>query len=269
MIIIIMKFSRISLLRLDYLFAVIVPALLALYFNDSNLRESFMIIGALGFFGVGGNILNDIIDRKNENDLEAQHRTEGYHAKELWTLVCISVTLGLTLMIQPILEHPIIIVYTFTAILLVSIYCWKKEIPIINQILLAVSHIVMPYLVIKTNAGKFPPLITLGEGFFLIGVTFMAIAAQTVHENIDGDAIAKFSLRTQQLVIVGNAFLSIVFGIIALILLKGLMLLGLILIPVGTIYSFRYPKKSRKSIKDAGILMGNLVMVFLVILILT
>ena len=264
-----MKFTRIGLLRLDYLFAVVVPALFALYFNDLKIQDSLMIIGSLGFFGVAGNILNDIIDRKDENDYEAQCRTEGYHAKELWAIVCVSTTLGITLLIPPILEHPIIIVYSFLAILLVSVYCWKKKIPIINQVLLALSHIVMPYMIIKTNGGKISPLITLGEGFFLLAVTLMAIAGQTVHENIDGDAISNFSLRTQQLVILANAFLSVIFGILALIFLQDLFLLGLILIPIGTMYSFRYPKKSRKSIKDAGIIMGNLVMMFLVILLLS
>ncbi|MHA1612537.1 MAG: UbiA family prenyltransferase [Promethearchaeota archaeon] len=264
-----MKFSRIGLLRLDYLFAVIVPALLALYLNDIPIRNSLTLLGSFGFFGVGGNILNDIIDRKDENDHEAQNRTEGYRAKELWSILGVSTSLGISLLIRPILDHPIIIVFVFIAILLVTIYCLKKEIPIINQVLLAVSHIAMPYFVIKAHSGKIPPLFTLGDGFFLLGVTFMAISGQTVHENIDGDAIAKFSLRTQQLVIVISAFLSIIFGILSLIFLQDLLLIGLILIPIGTIYSFRYPRKLRKSIKDAGILMGNLVMVFLVILLLS
>ena len=88
------------------------------------------------------------------------------------------------------------------------------------------------------------------------------------NEVIDEDAISVFSLRTQQRIVVITAGLSILIGIYTIIILNQYILLGLICIPLGILYSFRKPKKSRKSIKDTGIIMGNLVMVYFLTLIL-
>ncbi|WP_457557728.1 UbiA family prenyltransferase [Candidatus Harpocratesius sp.] len=259
---------RIELLRLDYLFAVIVPTLMAIFLNKLDLNNYWNLILAFSFFGISGNIINDIFDRQEEDDLEAQDRTKGYKDKELWAIAIVSGTLGLTLLIPIIYTFPIIGVYSVLAFSLVIIYCIKKKIPILNQVLLAISHIIIPYLIVKTIANLVHPLLSWGEFFFLIALLFFAVSGQTVHEIIDEDAISRFSLKIQQKVVVISALISIFFGFIAIILLQNYILIGLVLIPAGTIYSFRHPKKSRKSIKDTGIIMGNLVMVFLIVLIL-
>ncbi|MCF2141650.1 MAG: UbiA family prenyltransferase [Candidatus Lokiarchaeota archaeon] len=259
---------RIEILRLDYLFAVIVPTLMAIFLNRLDLKKYWNLIVAFSFFGISGNIINDIFDRKEDTDLEAQDRTKGYKNKELWAIAIVSGTLGLTLLVPIIFVFPIIGLYSGLAFGLVIIYCVKKKIPILNQVLLAMSHIIIPYLIIKTIADLIHPLLSLGEFFFLIALLFFAVSGQTVHEIIDGDAISRFSLKTQQKVVIVSALFSIIFGFFAIILLQNYILIGLVLIPVGTIYSFRHPKKSRKSIKDTGIIMGNLVMVFLIVLIL-
>lgn len=263
-----MSNGRISLLRLDYLFAVIVPTLLAIYFNDLNLEDYIKILISFGFFGISGNILNDIFDRNDIQDLEAQNRTTGYHTKELVAITLFSATLGFSLLFEYLWKDWTILLYALSALLLVSIYCWKKQIPILNQFLLAFSHIIIPYLIIKKVADITNPFLTLGEILFLIALLFFAVSGQTVHEIIDGDAISQFSLKTQQMVVVVSAMFSIIFGILALVVTKNYILIGLILLPLGIIYSFRHPKKSRKSIKDTGILMGNMVMVFFIVLIL-
>ncbi|RLI64768.1 MAG: hypothetical protein DRO88_06430 [Promethearchaeia archaeon] len=259
---------RIEILRLDYLFAVIVPTLIAIYFNHLNIHNYWNLILSFVFFGISGNIINDIFDRKDEADIEAQSRTQGFHDKELWALAVVSASLGISLLIPIILNFPIIGVYSAVAIFMVIIYCAKKKIPILNQFLLGISHIIIPYLIVKTIANLSSPLISLEEGFFLLALLFFAVSGQTVHEIIDEDAIARYSLKTQQMVVVITSSISIILGSIGVLLMKEYLLFSFILIPIGTIYSFRRPKKSRKSIKDTGIIMGNLVMVFLFTLIL-
>lgn len=254
---------RIEILRLDYLFAVIVPTLFAIYFNKLDIHDYWGLIVSFCFFGISGNIINDIIDRKDDSDIEAQTRTHGFHDKELWALALVSGILGISLLIPIIIIFPLVAVYSIIAIILVLIYCAKKKIPVLNQFLLAISHIIIPYLIVKTMGRSFFPIISLGEGFFLAALLFFAVSGQTVHEIIDGDAITKYSLKTQQLVVIITSSVSIILGITGVILLKEYLLFSFILIPLGTIYSFRRPKKSRKSIKDTGILMGNLAMVFL------
>ena len=41
-------------------------------------------------------------------------------------------------------------------IALVVIYCFQKRIPIVNQIFLGVSHVFLPYLMIKIDSGLTP-----------------------------------------------------------------------------------------------------------------
>ena len=59
---------------------------------------------------------------------------------------------------------------TFT---MVVIYCLKKSIPILNQILLGISHIVFPYLIIQVDA-QADPLISTVEWFLMF--TFLSFA---------------------------------------------------------------------------------------------
>lgn len=254
--------KRIELLRLDYLFAVLVPAIIAIYYNELNLLANLGILIAFSFFGISGNIINDVFDRNNPKDMEAQERTEGYKLKELIAIAVASAVFGGSLLVRPIQDSILVLYFALIAIVLVLIYCWQKQIPIFNQILLAVSHIIMPYLIIKAYNGLISPLLTNSEFIMLMALVIFAVSGQSVHEIIDEDAISIFTLRTQQLVVIISAILSILIGAIAIVLMQRYILFGLLIIPLFIIYSFRKPKKSRKSIKDTGILMGNLVLVY-------
>ncbi|MHA1339065.1 MAG: hypothetical protein ACTSRZ_03630 [Promethearchaeota archaeon] len=257
---------RIGILRLDYLFSVIVPILMAIYLNNLSLVKYLDIIFGFFLYGITGNTLNDAIDMNDPNDIETKKRTEGYHQKELISVSIISFLFGSMFFLRTISQHLINGVILICIIALVVIYCLKKNIPIINQILLGISHILLPYIIIKIDAG-FNPIMTSGEWFIMICIFAYAYAGQIVHEIIDGDSVSKFPLRVQQRIVIFSSLISIFIGIIALIVLKNIYLIPFAVIPAGAIYTFRKPTRSRKGVKDVGIIMGNIILVYLVVLI--
>ena len=79
--------NRIEVLRLDYLFSVILPCLLAIYINHLHIIDYLDIIFGWGFLGITGNLLNDIKDMFESSILFK----EGYAKKSqykgvLWLL---------------------------------------------------------------------------------------------------------------------------------------------------------------------------------------
>ena len=269
---------RLDLLRLDYAFAVVVPSLFAIYLNDLELLTHLDIILGFGFFVITGCLMNDAIDRRNPREKETIQRTKEFVWKELAALAIVCFAFGLGFMIRTIIDHPLNGGLIFLAGLMIVVYNLKKSIPILNQLLLAISHLCIPYLVIKVDGVQdleamglwgFPRL-SSGEWFFMIAFLFFAIAAESVHEIIDGDSMKRYSPRVQQLTVLLTTGFAIIFGIPAIILTQNEIFLVFLVIPLGILYIFRKPPgpgRPHSGVKDIGIIMGNMVMVALVVII--
>jgi hypothetical protein len=256
---------RIDLLRLDYAFSVIVPCLIAVYLNNLNpLHHLDIIIGFL-LYAITGNTLNDALDARNPNETETIERIKGYHWKEIGTIAVVGFVFGTMLFIRTIQEHPINGLFLLGSVVMVIIYCLKKDVPVINQILLGVSHVLFPYLMIKFDAGI--PALTSGEWFGMITFFSFAFTGQIVHEVIDGDSITRFSLKTQQLTVVISSIISIILGFVAIAVIGDIYFLPFALIPIGSLYTFRAPTHSTKGVKDVGIILGNVILLYFIVLI--
>ncbi|MHA1731894.1 MAG: hypothetical protein ACTSU5_08115 [Promethearchaeota archaeon] len=259
---------RIDLLRLDYIFSVIVPCLMAVYFHSLNLFAHLDIIGGFACFAVTGNLLNDAIDSRDPDDVETKERTEGFHWKEIAAMGLLAFLFGSTLFVRSVTQHPVNGIILVAIIAMVVLYCVKlKPVPIVNQVLLGVSHVVLPFIMIKVDAGSTP---VMEEIDWVLLLTFFAyaITGQLVHEVIDGDAITRFSLRTQQAIIWASSLVTIAAGIWATAYLRMYYFLPFVFIPLGTLYTFRKPTTSTKGVKDVGIVLGNVIMFYFLVLIL-
>jgi hypothetical protein len=268
--------NRIELLRLDYLFSVILPCLLAIYINCLNIFDYLDIIFGWGFLGITGNLLNDIKDK--DRDIP-------FRDKELATIGLVSFGLGIMLLSRSLLLNLVILCLALSSIILVVLYCIKlKPYPITNKIVLVTSHVIFPYLIIKIASNYAPlqflridrifRLISLGERFFWGEIALLAtffvftFSSQVTHEAIDQEAIQKYSLRTVQIVVQIASVLTIILISITVLFLADIYLVPLSFAPVGPIYVFRRPKVPSPGIKDVGIIIGNLFMIYFLVLIL-
>ncbi|MBD3351385.1 MAG: hypothetical protein GF364_07850 [Candidatus Lokiarchaeota archaeon] len=258
---------RLGLLRLDYTFSVIVPCLMAIYLNNYVLWNYLDILVGFTLYAITGNTLNDVIDMRDPNDLETKKRTEGYHWKEILVVSLVGFIFGSMFFVRTIIENWINGVILVLIIGMVVLYCLKKDIPIINQILLGISHVFLPYIMIKIDAGG-DPLMNSWEWFAMLTFFTFAFSGQIVHEVIDGDAITKFSPKVQQFLIIFSSLSTIFVSIIGVILTEDLYLLPFVIIPLGSIYTFRRPTKSTKGVKDVGIILGNVILIYFLVLIL-
>ena len=66
--------KRIELLRLDYLFSVLLPCILAIYINKFEVMNHIDILIGFSFLGITGNTLNDVIDSRNPKEIETIKR---------------------------------------------------------------------------------------------------------------------------------------------------------------------------------------------------
>lgn len=259
--------KRIDLLRLEYLFSVLVPLLIAIYLNNLNPFEYIDILLGFGLLGITGNTWNDMIDMKDQEDEETLKRVNGYHPREIFTIGLGSFIFGITLLLRTCIENYLNGIFLVVVIIMVITYCiWIKPIPIMNQIFLAISHIILPYFIIKIEAKIFS--IEFGEFIFLISFFTFAVLGQIVHEVIDGDAIRKhLSLKQCQIVIWIFSILTIIFTGWAFVLIQDFYFLPFLFVPIGTIFTFRRPTESTQGVKDVGILIGNFLMVYFIALI--
>lgn len=262
---------RIDLLRLDYLFSVIVPCLMAIFINDLNIMNHLDILAGFSFYAITGNTLNDMIDAKNPDEKETIERIKGFQWKEIAAISIVSFIFGTTLFIRTITEKPINALIIVIIIAMVVLYCVKKDVPIVNQILLGISHVFLPYLIIKIDANSVP-IISGAEWFLMLNFFCFAFTGQIVHEIIDGDSISRLSLKTQRLTVIISSIITIFVGIIAVLVIglpKSVYFIPFCLIPIGSIYTFRKPIKSiSKGVKDVGLILGNIILVYLLVLIL-
>jgi 4-hydroxybenzoate polyprenyltransferase len=252
--------NRIELLRLDYLFSVIVPCLLAIYLNNLNILDNnyLGIIFGWAFIGITGNLLNDAIDKDRDID---------YTTKEMGTIAIVAFILGITLMVETFLREPITLIFALASILLVIAYCVKiKKYAIVNKFVLVFSHIVFPYLMIRIQEPPTP----IGWGEILLLATFLAFSfsGQVIHEHIDREAIQSYSHRKIQIIVQVASVATIALGCCAMILLRNYYLLPFIVVPLGPMYIYRKPRPPGPHVKDVGIIIGNLIMVYIIILIL-
>jgi len=260
--------SRFGLLRLDYTFSVIVPMLIAIYLNRLNPFRHIDILIGFVFLAITGNTWNDVIDMKDPNEVETIKRVEGYHPKEIFTIGAVTFFLGLTLLLRTCIQHIINAIFLVIIIISVLIYCkWIKPIPFVNHILLGTSHMLLPYFMIKVDAG-----LTLldfeQEGPLILAFIAFALTGQFVHEVIDGDALVKhFSLRKCQILIWIFSIITLILAIWAFLIIPNYYFLPFVFFPIGTIYTFRKPTRSTKGVKNVGILIGNFVMIYFLCLI--
>ncbi len=257
---------RLDLLRLGYTFSVIVPCLLAIYLHDLILWDYLDIIFGFLFYAITGNTLNDVIDARNPEEIETIERVRGFTWKEILSIAILSFIFGSMLFIRTIIENWINGVILGVIIILVVVYCFQKRIPIVNQIFLGVSHVFLPYLMIKIDSGV-TPILSAEEWFLMITFFAFAFTGQIVHEAVDGDAITRFSLRVQQIVVIISSVVTIGVGIAAVIVLKEIYFLPFCLIPIGSIYVFRKPEKPKPGVKDVGIILGNIILIYFLVLI--
>jgi hypothetical protein len=263
------------LLRLEYLFTVLLPCLLAIYLNNYEITSHIWILAGFGFYAITGNTLNDIIDMKNPDEKETIERVKGYTRKEIGTLAIGSFLLGSVCFANVIILNPLLLFYLILIILLVVFYCLFKTLVIINHIILGVSHMLLPWFMIKINAGEtqygFLPLINLPELLILLSVASVGYTGQMVHEMIDGDSLAKLSARKSQIVIWISCIISIGISVISIILTQYLIFIPILFFPLGIMYIFRKPRSNllgRTSLKDIGIILGNLIFFYIIILVL-
>jgi 4-hydroxybenzoate polyprenyltransferase len=260
--------NKFGLLRLDYTFSVIIPMLLAIYLNRLNPFNHIDILIGFLFFAITGNTWNDVIDMRDPNETETLKRVEGYHPKEIFTIGFVSFILGITLLLRTCLQHSLNAIFLIIIIISVLVYClWVKPIPFLNHILLGASHMLLPYFMIKIDAGL-PLLDNRVELPLLIAFFAFALTGQFVHEVIDSDALTKrFSLRQCQIIIWISSIISLILGSWAFIVLNQYYFFPFIFLPIGTMYTFRRPTQSTQGVKDIGILIGNFLLLYFICLI--
>ena len=264
-----------KLLRVEYIFSVITPCLLCIYLNSYDIISQIWILAGFTFYAITGNTLNDVIDMKDPNEKETLERVKGYSRKEILVLALASFLLGTMCFMNNILVSPILGVYLAIIVFMVIFYCLFKSLVIINHIILGISHIILPYFMIKINAGdvfmNIFPYMELNESLILAAITAVAFAGQMVHEMIDGDSLANLKPKTSRLVILIACIISLGITIISFIITKYLIFLPITFFPLGIMYIYRKPRTNllgRRSLKDIGIILGNLMLAYLLILIL-
>jgi hypothetical protein len=127
---------------------------------------------------------------------------------------------------------------------------------------------------IKVNAGdiimNFFPAMELNEWLILASIISVAFTGQMVHEMIDGDSLSKLKPNVSQIVILIASIISLIVISISFIITQYLIFLPIVFFPFGIMYIFRKPRNDllgRSSLKDTGIILGNLMFAFVIIMI--
>ncbi len=264
-----------NLLRVEYIFTVIVPCLICIYINEYNAFEYIWILAGFAFYAMAGNTLNDFFDIKNPKDKETKDRVQDYSRREIFALFLCNFILGSTCFMTPIIKHPILAVYLALTVILVVLYCLFKNLVFVNHIMLGVSHMLLPWAMIKIAAGdtllNFLPALSLNEIMVLLCASALAFTGEMLHEQIDGDSITRFSLKTIQKIVWVAAIISLVIGVISLIITRYFIFLPFVFFPFGIMFIYRKPQnlRGKTTLKDTGIIMGNLFFIFVIILLIS
>jgi len=262
------------LLRIEYLFSVLIPCLLCIYLNNYEVTSHIWILAGFGFYAITGNTLNDVIDMKDPNEKETMERVKGYTRREIGVLGISSFFLGTMCFLNDIIVRPLLAIYLALIVIMVVFYCLFKNLVIINHIILGISHIFLPYFMIKINAGdtvlSYFPNLSLPEWLIITSVTSAGFVGQMLHEMIDGDALARLKPRSSQIVMWVSSIVALGFSLFSLIITQLIILLPIIIFPIGVMYIFRKRRNDllgRTSLKDTGIILGNLILLYIIILI--
>ncbi|MHA1793813.1 MAG: hypothetical protein ACTSVI_14310 [Promethearchaeota archaeon] len=247
--------DRWKLLRLDYLFSVIIPCLISIYVNKLDLLVNLKTIFGWIFLGIAGNLINDLIDKDREID---------WHSKELMALVLSSLWLSMLCFLDIFIKNVWNVMWVSLAIILVFLYCTKlKWVPIASTIGQVIAEILFPYFTIHNPGSKI-------EWLWVISLLFFSFLSQFMHESIDEEAITRFSPRVIQGIMIFSSLLILFSGSVLLLATQDLNILPFAIVPFAVIYIFRSPRKSpAKNVKDIGIILGNFFMVYLLLLIIT
>jgi 4-hydroxybenzoate polyprenyltransferase len=157
-----------SFLRLEYLPAILIPALAGIYLADGSLLAALPTLVGWSFLAIGQNLLNDYFDK----DRKMPVRPKG-----LLTLFLTFTLFGLILF--P-LEHMIFpVIFT----ILIALYNYKiKRIPFGTVIILTIAYVILPFLFYSSNPN-------LGV---LLAVILGGASFQLVHEIMDREATWSF-----------------------------------------------------------------------------
>ena len=251
---------------MGYTFSVLIPCILVIYLHELVPWDYLDIIFGFFFYAITGNTLNDVIDARNPEETETIERIKGFTWKEILSISILSFIFGSMLFVRTIIENWVNGLILVGIIGLVVIYCFEKRIPIINQIFLGLSHVFGPYIMIKIDAG-ISPLISGAELFLMFTFFAFAFTGQVVHEAVDGDAITRFSLKIQQIVVIVSSLITIGVGIAAVIVLNDIYFIPFCIIPLGSLYIFRKPERPKPGVKDVGIILGNIILLYFLVLI--
>ncbi|NMC05738.1 MAG: UbiA family prenyltransferase [Candidatus Lokiarchaeota archaeon] len=248
--------SRWAVVRLDYLFVVVIPCLVALYTNRN--LPGFMILDHLKtilgwtFLGIAGNVINDIVDKD---------RDTGWRAKELAAIAIGSICLAALCLVDAVMANVINALWIGTAIALILLYNFgMKKVPLASGFVQVLAEIAMPYFTIHVPDDE-------QEWFWLLSLYLFGVLSQFMHEALDRDALARrFSPARVRSIVLLFSILTLVSGFVLLALSGDLNILPFAFVPVACIYIYRVPRASAGNIKSIGIILGNFFMVYFVVL---
>lgn len=252
--------NRWSIVRLDYLFSVVIPCLVAIYVNDLPLLDHVKTIFGWVFLGIAGNVINDMVDKD---------RDHGWHPKEMAAVALGSIVLGVLCFADTFARDPASIAWVGLAVVLILLYSFKlKQVPVASALVQVLAELLLPYLTIHVPAG---PL----EWTWVGALYSFGVLSQLVHESIDNEAITRFSPRTIRRILISLALLTM--GLGAVIFLSGPLWLGaapewnilpFAFVPAAVIYIYRVPRSSpAPNIKNVGLILGNLFMAYFLLLV--
>jgi hypothetical protein len=250
--------NRWSTVRLDYLFVVVIPCLVAIYTNQ--LIPGFTILHHLktivgwAFLGIAGNVINDMVDKD---------RNTGWNAKELAAIALGSMFLALLCFVDTIIANPLNAAWIGIAIGLILVYnLGMKKVPLASGFVQVFAEICMPYFTIHVPGD-------LAGWLWLVSLYLFGVLSQFMHEALDKDAIAQhFPAAKVRGIVILFSMLTLAAGILLLILTGDTNILPFAFVPAACIYIFRTPRASAGNIKSVGIILGNFFMVYFLVLLL-
>jgi len=250
--------NRWGAIRLDYLFVVVIPCLIALYTN--KYLSGFTIIDHLktilgwAFLAVAGNVINDMVDKD---------RDTGWRAKELAAVAVGCVCLALLCFMDAVIANPLNALWIGIAITLIVIYNFgMKHVPLASGFVQVFAEICMPYFTIHVPDDPI-------EWLWLVALYLFGVLSQFMHEALDRDALARrFSPARVRSIVILFSLLTIAAGTVLFFSSSPweFNIVPIAFVPLACIYIFRVPRASSGNIKSIGIILGNFFMVYFVVL---
>ncbi|MHA1680266.1 MAG: hypothetical protein ACTSUE_04620 [Promethearchaeota archaeon] len=246
--------ARWKVVRLDYLFSVIIPCLIAIYVNGGSLHSHLETIFGWAFLGVAGNVINDIID--DDRDL-------GWRSKELAAVAMGSILLSVLCFVDLVVSNPLNLLWILLSVTFVLLYCLLfKKYPIVSTIGQVIPEILFPYFTIHIPNSSI-------EWLWILSLLFFGFLSQFVHETIDEEAISTFSPRITRVIVYLFSSITLVLGAFLFVFTFDYNILPFAFVPAATMYIFRNQKRApAKNIKDIGLILGNFFMAYFILLVL-